>query len=132
MQKLRPILLLASALLSFACKELNPPHPKPYEVVWVKVDSWSGHGSTQTDSFDMQVASWRVKWKTFNGGGPFVLTVNSAISGRPLSEIVNRTGPGEGIAYVNDDPRLYHMVVDSRDTDWTITVEQPVIKGGPR
>ena len=69
-----------------------------------------------------------MKWKTTNGTGPFVLTVHSAISGRPLAEIVNTSGPGEGIAPVTDDPRLYHMVIDSKDIDWTVTVEQPVTR----
>ena len=128
MRNLSLFFVLAFALVTCACKELNPPHPKTYEVVWVKVDSWSGRGSTQTDSFDLSVSNWRVKWKTNNGTGPFVLTVHSAISGRPLVEIVNTSGPGEGIAPVTDDPRLYHMVIDSKDIDWTVTVEQPVTR----
>lgn len=125
------IVLLFAALFTGSCKELNPPHPKPYEVVWVHVGTWSGHGSTQTDSFDMQIPNFRVKWKTSNGKGHFFLTVNSAISGRPLAELVDIDGPGEGIAPVSDEPRLYHLVIEAGDIDWTVTVEQPIARGVP-
>jgi hypothetical protein len=82
----------------------------------------------------MGIAEWRVKWKTGNqtpgAKGKFVLTVNSAVSGRPITELVNREGPGEGIGYVNDDPRPYYLVVDSSDLDWTVTAEQSIMTGG--
>ena len=97
------------------------------------VFTWSGRGSSQTDSFDMNIFRWRVHWKTTNDTAPgkshFVLTVNSAISGRPLTELVRHDGPGEGYPEVNDDPRLYHMVIDSNDLDWTVTVEEPIATG---
>jgi hypothetical protein len=130
------ILFLLVALTCTACQsELNPKKPKPTHVVWVQVGTWSGRGSTQTDSFDMNIMQWRVKWKTSNesalGKGRFVLTANSAVSGRPLTELVRHEGVGEGIAYVTDDPRLYHLVIDSSDVDWTVSVEQPITAGGP-
>jgi hypothetical protein len=127
-------LALAAILLSTACQsELNPEHHVTPRVIWKQVGTWSGHGSTQTDSFDMSVMQWRVQWKTSNetapGKGKFVLTANSAVSGRPLTELVRHDGPGDGTAYVTDDPRLYHLVIDSNDLDWTVTVEQPIYTG---
>lgn len=82
----------------------------------------------------MGMAEWRVRWKTDNqppgAKGQFVLTVNSAVSGRPLTQLVDHEGPGEGFGYVNDDPRSYYLVIDSHDLDWTVTVEQSIRIGG--
>jgi hypothetical protein len=125
--------LLASLLVCSGCDELNPHRPKPVVVVWKQMGSWSGHGSSQTDSFEMGLAEWRVKWKASNPGpgtkGKFVLTANSAVSGRPITELASHDGPGEGFGYVNDDPRQYYLVIDS-DLDWTVTVEQSIVTGG--
>ncbi len=82
----------------------------------------------------MGIAQWRVKWKAANQTpgtkGKFVLTANSAVSGRPITELVSHEGPGDGIGYVNDDPRQYYLVIDSSDLDWTVTVEQSFVTGG--
>lgn len=103
-------------------------------VVWKEVGTWSGRGSLQTDTIEMGIAQWRVKWKTSNltpgTKGKFVLTANSAVSGRPITELVNREGTGEGIGYVNDDPRQYYFVIDSKDLDWTFTAEVSIVTGG--
>jgi hypothetical protein len=133
---MKKLALLIGALLCISCQsELNPARPKPSVVVWKQVGTWSGRGSAQTDSFDLYVMQWRVKWKTSNespkGKGRFRLTANSAVSGRPLSELVDHDGIGEGIAYVTDDPRLYHLVIESSNVDWTVSVEQPISTGGP-
>ena len=82
----------------------------------------------------MGMEQWRVRWKTANekpgAKGKFVLTVNSAVSGRPLTQLVDHDGPGEGIGYVNDDPRPYYLVIDSNDLDWTVIAEHSIITGG--
>ncbi len=134
------ILLFAAVVFCTAfcttCNELNPPKPRPQVVVWKAIGTWSGRGNAQTDSFDMDIYRWRVHWKTSNetapGKGHFVLNVHSAISGRILTELVRHNGPGEGYDEVNDDPRLYHMVIESNDLDWTVTVEEPIVTGGPQ
>jgi hypothetical protein len=53
--------------------------------------------------------------------------VHSAVSGRPLQEAVEHHGDGHGVAYVTEDPRLYHLVVDSGGVDWYIAVEEAVV-----
>ena len=118
------LLVLLAALTCLSCQdELHPPKPRLQTIVWKAVGSWSGRGSRQTDSFDMSIFHWRVHWKTANestpGKGHFVLTVNTAVSGRPLEEIVCHDGPGEGYADVNDDPRC------------TIWLSTPTISTGP-
>ena len=56
----------------------------------------------------------------------FQLTIHSAISGRPMQVVVDQAGDGEGTAYFSDDPRVFFAVVDSKNIDWTFTIEEPV------
>ena len=36
-------------------------------------------------------------------------------------------GNGHGVVYVTEDPRLYHLVIDSGGVDWSIAVEEAVV-----
>lgn len=107
-----------------------PPPAKP-QVGWRPIVSFSGRGDTQTDSFNMEGGQWRIRWKTSNedppGAGTFRLTVHSAISGRPMMAAVDHNGVGSGVAVVNEDPRLYHLVIDSSAVDWTVSVDEAVV-----
>jgi hypothetical protein len=49
------------------------------------------------------------------------------VSGRPLQEAVEHQGDGRGVAYVTEDPRLYHLVITSGGVDWSIQVEEAVV-----
>jgi hypothetical protein len=40
---------------------------------------------------------------------------------------VEHQGDGHGVAYVTEDPRLYHLVVESGGVDWSIKVEEAVV-----
>jgi len=74
----------------------------------------------------------RVRWRTSvagpNGGkaGVFRLTAQSSISGRPMEVPVDTKGPGEGTAFVDQDPHVLYFVVESSDLDWSFTVEDSV------
>jgi len=105
--------------------------PQPKQAIgWRPVGSWSGHGNAQTDSFNIDSGQWRIKWSTTNetptGAGTFRATVHSAVSGRPLMEAVAHQGLGRGTAYVNEDPRLFDIDVESANEDWTVAVEEAV------
>jgi hypothetical protein len=127
-------LACALALATLSCNELNPPKSRPRAIVWKAIGSWSGHGSSQTDSFDVSVFRWRIHWKTENDTAPgkshFAVTAMSGVSGRPIADAISHDGPGEGYAEINDDPRLYYLVVDSNDLNWTVTAEEPIATGG--
>jgi hypothetical protein len=123
--------MIATALLLSACR----PELKPTTVVgWRPIQSWSGHGDTQTESFNIESGQWRIRWNTTNetppGAGTFQVTVHSAVSGRPLVVAVQHRGTGHDVAYVNEDPRLYHLVIESKGVDWFITVEDSAIGYG--
>jgi hypothetical protein len=40
---------------------------------------------------------------------------------------VKHRGTGKDSAYINEDPRLYHLVIDSDYIDWSIAVEEAVV-----
>jgi len=121
--------LIMAALGSAGCKP-KPAAKKPL-VGWSPVGNWSGRGDTQTDSFNIEAGQWRIRWQTSNedepGAGRFRLTVHSAVSGRPLKVAVDHRGVGRDVAYVNDDPRLYHLVIESSGVDWHVKVEEAVV-----
>jgi hypothetical protein len=125
---------VGAALLTSACGA-PPPTPAQEEVVvWKRLGEWSGRGNAQTESFVGLTGALRLNWRTENefpkGEGSFRLILQSAISGRPLQEPVDQKGPGEGTAYVADDPRVFHISVESANLDWSFTVEEAIF-GNP-
>jgi hypothetical protein len=127
------IIAVVSVLLSLIAGCQSAPHrePRAPQVGWRPIGKWSGRGDSQTDSFDIQSTQWRIKWETKGaaapGAGSFHLVVHSAISGRPLQDAVRQQGNGHGIAYVSEDPRLYHLVIESSGLDWSVAVEEAVV-----
>jgi hypothetical protein len=130
-QTRRKWLLCSIAVTAAGCKRAPRPEAKQLAVGWRPLGSWSGRGDAQTDSFNSDSGQWRIKWETRNAEQPgpaaFRVTVHSAVSGRPLSVAVDHNGAGHGIAYVNEDPRLFHLVIESRGLDWTVSVEEAVV-----
>jgi hypothetical protein len=100
------------------------------QVVWQRLGAWSGQKSLQTESFTSDTGAFRITWDTHAGQSPgegaFLLTLHSAISGRPLQVAVDHRGPGGGTAYLNDDPRVFFAVVEASNTKWSFTVDEAV------
>src|SRR5262245_4320372 len=139
------LILLAGLVLSACVDSSSPPEtttsigaskadatapPKPQPVIWRTVGSWSGRGNVQTGSFSVETGAMRIKWETRNetppGSGAFRLSLHSAISGRPLQVAVDQKGVGKDTIYIEDDPRVSYLVVDSHDIDWAVTLEEAV------
>jgi len=122
--------LFICALLLAACKSA-PSHKPSAQIGWRPITSFSGRGDSQTESFDIASTQWRIKWQTKGaeapGAGSFHVVVHSAVSGRPIADAVQQHGDGHGIAYVNDDPRLYELVIASSGLDWSIQVQEAVV-----
>jgi hypothetical protein len=139
----RRVSLLAVVLCAAcACRSEPPPSVQAgagaQAVGWRKVGSWSGRGNLQTDSFESVSGQLRIRWRATNGpssgDGSFRLTAHSAISGRPLQVAVDRQGAGEGTAFVDQDPHVFYMSVESAKLDWSFTVEEAIsgtIQGVP-
>jgi hypothetical protein len=123
------ILLVLGALGAASCRE----HARGAEqsaVVWRKLGSWSGRGSTQTDPFISDTGALRLTWATKNeaapGTGTFRVTVHSDVSGRSLVLAVDARGVGHDVAYVTEDPRSFFLVVESANLDWTLAADEGI------
>jgi hypothetical protein len=124
--------LLIGALagsVAMSCRGEAPRARTPI-VIWRKLGSWSGRGSTQTDAFISDTGSLRLRWETRNettpGTGTLRVTLHSDVSGRPLLLAVDVRGVGRDIAYVSEDPRPFFLAVESANLDWTIEAEEAV------
>lgn len=134
--------LLFAALLSTlaACEARPAPLAQTPAVAtrWHSLGAWSGRGNRQTESFDVTTGALRLRWETRNarapGAGTFRVSLHSAISGRPLQTFVERDGTGAGTAYVEDDPRVSYLVIESDHVEWTAALEEavPALSGRPR
>lgn len=107
--------------------------PTASAVTWRPLGTWSGRGSRQTESFDVITGALRLRWQTGGnseaaGPGHFRVSLYSAISGRPLQVIVGRQGPGDGVAYVEDEPRVSYLVIESDQIQWSAALEEAVAR----
>ena len=128
--------LVAGALTLSACGPRADAKPQPAAkpgVLWRPLGSWSGRGSLQTESFTSETGALRVKWQTTSQqsepakpSGVFRLNAHSAISGRLLQPVVDQAGVGSGVGYVQQDPHVFYVVVESNQLNWTFTVEEAV------
>jgi len=124
-----PFLLLAIGAIG-GCHAAPHSEVTSRQIGWRPIGKWTGRGGMQTESFNIESTQWRIKWETKGeaspGVGLFHVVVHSAVSGRPIAEAVEHSGNGKGVAYVTEDPRLYHLVIDSGGVDWSIAVEEAV------
>jgi hypothetical protein len=124
-------LLILAALTITSCQASPQAAHKSAELGWLPIESWSGHGNTQTDSFNIGSGQWRIKWETSHeqppGKGTFRVKVHSLVSGRFVVTAVDRKGVGQDIAYVAEEPRAFFLVIESSDVDWKVSVEEGVI-----
>jgi hypothetical protein len=122
--------MVAVALVAAACRAPAPKAVQEEVVAWKNLGEWSGRGNAQTESFIGLTGALRMHWRTKNetpgGNGTFRLILQSAISGRDLHETVDATGPGEGTAYIAEDPRAFQISVQSANLDWSFTVEEAI------
>jgi hypothetical protein len=125
------ILLFACVFMMSACQSASKTAPKPDEMGWSPVASWSGHANYQTDSFNIETGQWRIKWEARSAQSAeapnFRVTVHSSISGRFVTVAVDQQGAGAGVAYVSEDPREFFLVVDSSGVEWKVEVEEGVV-----
>jgi len=126
---------VALSLLSLAgCRaergELPPP---PQQITgWHRIATFSGRGNAQLETFPIEGWTWRVQWETRNesppGGGTFKATAHSGDSGRLLADIADVHGVDHDTTYVTELPHRYYLVVKSANVDWTMLVEEAVLK----
>jgi hypothetical protein len=129
--------MFAAALAAGSCgPRANQPRSRSEPTVaWHRLGSWSGRGSLQTESFTSDTGTLRVRWETTSADGPgrpdipaatFRLNAHSAISGRLLQQVVDHAGAGHGVDYVQQDPHVFYLVVESTRLSWQFTVEEAI------
>jgi hypothetical protein len=120
------IALAGIAMIALGCRSQPRPQAKAKTVVWQAVGSWSGHGDAQTESFDIGYEPCRIRWEARNASADAVLrvTVNSAISGRELALLVDHRGNGNETSYIRVDPHYSYLFIESKNLDWSMTVEE--------
>jgi hypothetical protein len=127
------LIVLTAAFLA-GCKSERKAEVKAPPLAWQKVGSWSGHGDAQTDSFDIGFSQCRIRWEARNetppGTGTLRVTVNSAVSGRDLALAVDHKGVGHDLSYVSVDPHYSYLVIESKNIDWSVSVEEPALTVG--
>jgi hypothetical protein len=123
--------LVACILMMSACQSAPPSAPKPVEIGWSPVASWSGRANYQTDSFEIGTGQWRIKWDAKSAQSSdaqyFRVIVHSSVSGRFVTVAVDHQGAGNGVAYVSEDPRQFFLVVESSGVNWNVAVEQGAV-----
>jgi hypothetical protein len=125
--------LFAVAVAAGACRS-EPLPPPAHVAVPQQIGTWQGTGH-RTIGFDSQSGRFRIQWETTPesgaSDGTFRLTVHSGVSGRPLQEVVNHHGAGQGSLNFEDDPRLYQLLVESGGLQWSVTVDELVLAAPP-
>jgi hypothetical protein len=129
---LRVVMIAAAAALCLSgCKRAQKAEAGQVAVGWRPLGAWSGRGNVQTDSFNVEGGQWRIHWEARKEvgatAGTFRITVHSAVSGRPLLVAVEQQGAGHGTATVNEDPRLFHLVIEASGLDWSVSAEEAVV-----
>ena len=127
---MKTLVLMLAALLCAGCGRKPKSEAKTLLIGWRFIESWSGQGDLQTDSFDVESGAFRIKWETTQetapGAGTFRVMVHSGVSSRPITLAVDHPGVGHDIAYVRDDPRPYFLVITSKNVRWSVRVEEAV------
>jgi hypothetical protein len=122
--------VVAALSATAACRREAAPAKAEPQIIWRRIGSWAGRGNSQTESFAGDSGALRVRWETRAGpggaDGRFRLTAHSAISGRPLEQVVDHGGAGAGVGYVSQDPHTFYMSVESTGLAWTFTVEEGI------
>jgi len=126
--------IVSALLLLTACRREEPTSPPPPERIagWRRIATFSGRGDAQLETFPIETWTWRVQWETRNespaGAGTFKATAHSGDSGRLLADIADVRGVDRDTTYVTELPHRYYLVVKSANVDWTMTVEEAVLK----
>jgi hypothetical protein len=122
-------LVSLSAVLVLAAGCGDGQQAKPPAGKWRQVASWKGRGNAQLDTFDIEQWEWRLRWETSNESPPstgtFHVEPRSGDSGRTLADPIEVRGVGHDTEDFVISPHRIYLVVESKNVDWSIVVEEP-------
>jgi hypothetical protein len=126
--RLRAIMAIAGLCAQVAGCSTAPP-PAESLTVWKPLGSWSGTAVQQTDAFISDTGELRITWEareTSASPGTLRIAVHSAVSGRLLEVVVDHRGAGKDVAYFNEDPRSFFLVIEPTAVAWSVDVAEGV------
>ena len=95
---------------------------------WRVIDSWSGSGQLETQTFRVSSSEWRVDWEAtpsgdygsvfqvyvYRGDGTLVtLAANVANQG------------GTSVSYVHAPPGEFYLMMNAANVNWSVEAEEP-------
>jgi len=129
-QRVLGIVLVAAAAATLAGCRSEPPRAAAPVVIWKPIQTWSGRGDAQTETFTSDSGGFRVHWDAKNergGEGRLRVVLRSGDSGREIVEAIDRRGTGHGTEEVAAErPRWYYLTIESAHVDWTVTVDERI------
>jgi len=128
-------LTLTLVLFASVCVSCARAEPQATETtVWRPLGNWSGRGLLQTDPFISDSGLLRVTWEARNASSDdstLRIALHSDVSGRFLAQVVDHRGAGRDVAFVNEDPRAFFLVIESAKLDWSVEVAEGVAATRP-
>jgi hypothetical protein len=126
------LVLVGAAALVVACGSPPAERVPARAVVARPVGTWRGTGNQTIGDVMLASGRFRVRWKTEHerpaGAGTFRLTARSSVSGRPLQQVADHRGEGEGASdFDEEDRRTYDFTIESQNVEWSVTVEDLVV-----
>ena len=122
--------LVVTVLLTAGCgaEALNILGQEGYH--WEPRGTWSGRGNVRTDPFPGETGGLRLTWMTRRtseaGDGSFTVSVHNAESGRKIIDAIDARRADQGTAFISQSPQMFYLLIASKDTDWTVTVDETV------
>ncbi len=94
---------------------------------WREVRRWSGSADRTTPLFAVLGQNWRIRWQVSNPPGyqpQLFVWVHEA--GQPTSRraVVQRDGPGHGVAQLWNGPGEFALEIVASNADWLLIVEE--------
>jgi len=100
----------------------SSPLPVPTTPKWTTIKGWSGKGSKQTETFEINNHEWQIEWNADNEEFFGLLVVYLYKENGSLVSIpVTQTGEGSGSTYVRGAGR-YYLQIDGANIDWEVKV----------
>jgi hypothetical protein len=122
-------LTIVVALVCASCARASAP-PAQEITVWRPLGAWSGRALLQTDPFLSNTGLLRVTWQarpaSASDSGTLRISLHSDVSGRRLAVVVEHRGAGGDVAYVNEDPRAFFLVIEATGLEWSVDVAEGV------
>jgi hypothetical protein len=123
------LIIVLPALVCAACTRASTPQAQEI-IVWRPLGAWSGRTLLQTDPFLSNTGLLRVTWQArgvpTSDLGTLRISLHSDVSGRRLAIVVDHRGAGGDVAYVNEDPRAFFLVIEATGLEWSVDVAEGV------